>query len=178
MFFVSLDLSVSCIRCGGSEESPWDVHVLGFSHITVKFFFFKDLFIYLFIYLFIICKYTVAVFRQHQKRASDLITGGCEPPCGCWDLNFGPLEEQSGALTHWAISPAPTVKFWCWLCFILPFSPCQDLSTQESSSVRDRMTHNCNLFVEDTRSVSKCLKLQIVPNPIYTWIFSAFAPLW
>jgi hypothetical protein len=29
---------------------------------------------------------------------------GCEPPCGCWDLNFGPLEEQSGALTHWAIS--------------------------------------------------------------------------
>jgi hypothetical protein len=33
--------------------------------------------------------------------------GGCEPPCGCWDLNFGPSEEQSGALTHWAISPAP-----------------------------------------------------------------------
>jgi hypothetical protein len=21
--------------------------------------------------------------------------GGCEPPCGCWDLNLGPLEEQS-----------------------------------------------------------------------------------
>jgi hypothetical protein len=37
-------------------------------------------------------KYTVAVFR-HQKRASDFITGGCEPPCGCWDLNSGPLEE-------------------------------------------------------------------------------------
>jgi hypothetical protein len=37
---------------------------------------------------------------------SDLITDGCEPPCGCWDLNSGPLEEQSGALTHWAISPA------------------------------------------------------------------------
>ncbi|GAB1287742.1 Disintegrin and metalloproteinase domain-containing protein 15 [Apodemus speciosus] len=30
----------------------------------------------------------------HQK-ASDLITNGCEPPCGCWDLNSGPLEEQS-----------------------------------------------------------------------------------
>jgi hypothetical protein len=26
---------------------------------------------------------------------SDLITGGCEPPCGCWDLNSGPSEEQS-----------------------------------------------------------------------------------
>jgi hypothetical protein len=25
--------------------------------------------------------------------------GGCEPPCGCWDLNSGPLEEQSVLLT-------------------------------------------------------------------------------
>jgi hypothetical protein len=31
---------------------------------------------------------------------------GCEPPCGCWDLNSRPSEEQLGALTHWAISPA------------------------------------------------------------------------
>jgi hypothetical protein len=23
----------------------------------------------------------------------------CEPPCGCWDLNSGPLEEQSVLLT-------------------------------------------------------------------------------
>ena len=22
------------------------------------------------------------------------------PPCGCWDLNSGPSEEQSGTLTH------------------------------------------------------------------------------
>ena len=50
--------------------------------------------IYLFIYLFIICKYTIAAFR-HQKRVSDLIMDGCEPPCICWDLNSGPLEEQS-----------------------------------------------------------------------------------
>jgi hypothetical protein len=35
--------------------------------------------------LFIICKYTVALFR-HQKRESGLVTDGCEPPCGCWDL--------------------------------------------------------------------------------------------
>ena len=42
--------------------------------------------------------YTVAVFR-HTRRASDLITDGCEPPCGCWDLNSGPLEEQSVFLT-------------------------------------------------------------------------------
>ena len=30
----------------------------------------------------------------HQKRAPDLITDGCEPPCGCWELNSGPLEKQ------------------------------------------------------------------------------------
>ena len=35
----------------------------------------------------------------HQKRASDLITDGCEPPCGCWELNSGPQEEQSALLT-------------------------------------------------------------------------------
>jgi hypothetical protein len=26
---------------------------------------------------------------------SDLNTDGCEPPCGCWDLNSGLSEEQS-----------------------------------------------------------------------------------
>jgi hypothetical protein len=36
---------------------------------------------------------------MHQNRASDLITNGCEPPCGCWDLNSGPSEEQSVFLT-------------------------------------------------------------------------------
>jgi hypothetical protein len=30
---------------------------------------------------------------------SNLITVGYEPPCGCWNLNSGPLEEQSVLLT-------------------------------------------------------------------------------
>ena len=34
-----------------------------------------------------------------QKRAPDIITDGCEPPCGCWELNSGPLEEQPVLLT-------------------------------------------------------------------------------
>ena len=34
-----------------------------------------------------------------RKRVSDLVTDGCEPPCGCWDLNSGPSEEQSVLLT-------------------------------------------------------------------------------
>jgi hypothetical protein len=29
-----------------------------------------------------------------QKRATDLITDGCEPPCVCWLLNSEPLKEQ------------------------------------------------------------------------------------
>jgi hypothetical protein len=37
--------------------------------------------------------------QTHQKRASDPITDGCEPPCGCWDLNSESLEEQSLLLT-------------------------------------------------------------------------------
>jgi hypothetical protein len=56
-------------------------------------FFFKDLFYY---YMLVHC----SCLQTHQKRESDPVTDGCEPPCGCWDLNSGPLEEQSGALTH------------------------------------------------------------------------------
>jgi hypothetical protein len=58
----------------------------------------NKLHIFLIFILFIICKYTVAVFR-HQRRESGLVTDGCEPPCGCWDLNSGPLEEQSVLFT-------------------------------------------------------------------------------
>jgi hypothetical protein len=49
-----------------------------------------------FIYLFYICK---CRHQTHQKKVLDLITDGCEPPCGCWELNSGPLEEQSVLLT-------------------------------------------------------------------------------
>jgi hypothetical protein len=73
------------------------------ANLFFLFFFFKDLFIYFYVY-----EYTVAVqivmshhvihwsyLQTYQKKASDLITGGCELPCGCWDLNSGPLEGQS-----------------------------------------------------------------------------------
>jgi hypothetical protein len=39
---------------------------------------------YLFIYLFSIL---------------DIVIDGCEPLCGCWDLNSGPQEEQPVLLT-------------------------------------------------------------------------------
>jgi hypothetical protein len=50
--------------------------------------FFKDLFIFIYEYTDI-----------HHKSALDPITDGCEPPCSCWELNSGPLEEQSVLLT-------------------------------------------------------------------------------
>jgi hypothetical protein len=51
------------------------------------------------IYLFIICVYTVAVFRHSRKGNQIFVKDGCELPCGCWDLNSGPLEEPSVLLT-------------------------------------------------------------------------------
>ena len=45
--------------------------------------------IYLFIYL----------FNVSQKRTSDPIADGCEPPCCWWELNSERLEEQSVLLT-------------------------------------------------------------------------------
>ncbi|EDL23115.1 mCG145372, partial [Mus musculus] len=61
-----------------------------------------DLFCFSFFFLsfiYLIYEYTVVVFRMSPKRASDPITDGCEPPCGCWELNSGPLEEQPVLLT-------------------------------------------------------------------------------
>jgi hypothetical protein len=38
----------------------------------------------------------ISLFYKY-KKVSDLIRDGCEPPCGCWDLNSGLLED---ALNH------------------------------------------------------------------------------
>ena len=31
----------------------------------------------------------------YHKKASELILDSYKPPCGCWELNSAPLEEQS-----------------------------------------------------------------------------------
>jgi hypothetical protein len=78
----------------------------------VSFVIFFSLFLSLFFKgLFILCMWVHCPSLQtHRKRTSDPITDGCEPPCGCWELNSGPLEEQS-ALKSWAISPALICHF-------------------------------------------------------------------
>jgi hypothetical protein len=55
----------------------------------------------------VLSKYTPAC----QKRASDLNSDGCEPLCGCWELNSGPLEEQPVLLTA-EPSPQPQVVYF------------------------------------------------------------------
>ena len=54
-----------------------------------------------------------------QKRAPDLITDGCEPPCGCWELNSGPLEEQAMLLTT-EPSLQPPILFIFYVCIYHP----------------------------------------------------------
>jgi hypothetical protein len=41
----------------------------------------------------------LGVFRHTRRGHPEPITDGCEPPCGCWELSSGPLEEQSVLLT-------------------------------------------------------------------------------
>jgi hypothetical protein len=49
--------------------------------------------------------------RTHEKRVLGPITDGCEPPCGCWELNSGPLQEQSLLLTT-EPSLQPCKRLW------------------------------------------------------------------
>jgi hypothetical protein len=50
-------------------------------------------------FIYLLYVYTVAVFRYSRRGYQIFVTDGCEPPCGYWDLNSGPLEEQSVLLT-------------------------------------------------------------------------------
>ena len=42
---------------------------------------------------------TLSRLQTHQKRASAPTIDGWEAPCGFWELNSGPLEEQPVLLT-------------------------------------------------------------------------------
>ena len=57
-------------------------------------------FIKAYLFPFLMYMSTVSAYRPAcQKRAPDRIIEGCKPPCGTWELNSGPLEEQSVLLT-------------------------------------------------------------------------------
>ena len=68
------------------------------------------------------CK-EVLLFLTHQKRALVPITGGCEPPCGCWELNSAPLKEWSLLLIS-EPSLQSLVLFIFILCILVFCLPC------------------------------------------------------
>jgi hypothetical protein len=47
----------------------------------------------------LIYEYSVCMFPECQKRASDTTRDAYEPPHGCWELNSGSLEEEAVILT-------------------------------------------------------------------------------
>jgi hypothetical protein len=55
----------------------------------------------LFVLRFIYYVYSVlsTYMPEGQKRVPDITINGCEPPCGYWELNSGPLEKQPALLT-------------------------------------------------------------------------------
>jgi hypothetical protein len=57
--------------------------------------------------IYFLCVWVHCSYLQtHQKRASDPITDGCEPPCGCWELNSGPPAPHGGSsCLLWLLSP-------------------------------------------------------------------------
>jgi hypothetical protein len=59
---------------------------------------------------FIHVGYTVTAFRHSLRQHWMPTTDGCEPPCGCWELNSGPLEEQSVLFTA-----KPSLQPFTWL---------------------------------------------------------------
>jgi hypothetical protein len=62
------------------------------------------------IYIFILCILMLCL-PTYQKRESNPITDGCEPPCSCWGLNSGPLEEQPVLLTSEIFLQPPSLLF-------------------------------------------------------------------
>jgi hypothetical protein len=129
VFYYLIIFLVSGKPCENKISRSYGKHKeTGFFFFFFFFFFYTYLF-YLFIYyMYVHC----SCLQTLQKRASDLVTDGCEPPCGCWDLNFRPSEEQSGALTHWAISPAPGFFFLSCYYYCYSFETGSHTETQAS----------------------------------------------
>jgi hypothetical protein len=80
-------------------------------------------FIHLFVYfqiLFILCMWVhCCCLQTPQKRALDPMTDGCEPPCGCWELNSGPRGRAVSQSVLLTAEPSLQPLFlWCnssWL---------------------------------------------------------------
>lgn len=43
---------------------------------------------------------TCLVSSEGMRSSATGVSDGCEPPCGCWGPNPGPLQEQQATLNH------------------------------------------------------------------------------
>jgi hypothetical protein len=112
MWVQEIRTQIACAASFLPFPSPgkWHFYYYLFIYLLKASIFFPYLFIYLFTYLLFnahacfICMYTSSC----QKRASDPSINVYEPPCGCWKVNSGPLEEQQTVLLiGCATFPAP-----------------------------------------------------------------------
>ena len=51
------------------------------------------------------------VLAEVRKSPGAGVRGGCEPPCGYWELNPGPLQEQVLFITEPSFQPPGIAKF-------------------------------------------------------------------
>ena len=89
-------------------------------------------------YVYFMCEHSACALEQ-QKTASHAITHGCEPLCGYWELNSGPLEKQPGLLTA---EPSLQPPQW-WILSVsqinpvLPSSFCSLFLSQQEKANED-----------------------------------------
>jgi hypothetical protein len=75
---------------------------------------------------------------------------GCEPPCGCWDLNSEPLDEQSVLVTA-----EPSLQFPSFLMVVLHTCACMRTLTHFIMFLFSPLPHS--LFITSYPSVTDCL---------------------
>ena len=99
-----------------------------------------------FTYYYTYVHLSVAVFR-HTKRGH-----GCEPPCACWDLNSGPLEEQSCSYSLSFLTSLILFLFYVCGHFVLMYvyalCPCNAIPMEagrgsSGTGVRDSCCRGC-----------------------------------
>ena len=165
-----------------SSQLLWLSHPSSQPELLLFWFFLKDFILYLWLHCHCL--------QTHQKRASYLITGGCEPPCGCWDLNSGPLEEQSltlqplGAHYIFLFSSHQEKRYlWCVKHTSVDnqqcnqFSHCRQSHSDKQNYLGLRMgcvarPCLCSVFTAPSRHIPKLLHLCVCMH-VWLWTYKS-----
>ena len=63
-----------------------------------------------------VCAWYTLRLEEGVKSPGTKIKDTCEPPCGCWDLNPGPLQVQQGFFLFWFGFLRLTVLLILYMC--------------------------------------------------------------